>query len=224
MTTQAVSYRRVSSAKQGDGHGPERQAELISEYAGANGYHLVDDYLEKHTGTETDRPEFVRMVAELLTNGCRTIIVESLDRFARDLLVQTSLLADLKARGLTLIAANTGTDVTAALDDDPMRKAMIQVQGVFSELDKSLLVRKLRKARDAKRVRTGRCEGQKPYGYHPDEQAVLARVKVLRRKPRGGKRMSWAEVASHLNAEGLFNRSGDEWSRQSLHKVARPRG
>ena len=45
------------------------------------------------------------------------------------------------------VSASTGEDVTATMRDDPMRKALIQIQGVFAELDKSLLVRKLRKGR-----------------------------------------------------------------------------
>jgi len=222
MSQTAVSYRRVSTPKQTDGHGPERQGNIIHEYAKSAGIEIVGDYLEAYTGTESDRPEFVRMVADLLTNGCRTVIVESLDRFARDLIIQSSLLADLKARGITLIAANTGMDVTAALDDDPMRKALVQVQGVFSELDKSLLVRKLRKAREAKRVATGRCEGAKPYGDREGEKAILDRVRTLRRKPRNGKRLSWQGVADQLNSEGFRNRSGRKWTRQNLHQVCNP--
>ena len=31
--------------------------------------------------------------------------------------------------------------------------------------------------------------------------------------------MSWAAVPRSLNSEGLFNRSGGEWSRQNLHKL-----
>ena len=45
------------------------------------------------------------------------------------------------------VSASTGEAVTATMRDDPMRKALIQIQGVFAELDKSLLVRKLRKGR-----------------------------------------------------------------------------
>ena len=68
----------------------------------------------------------------------------------------------------------------------PMLKAMIQVQGVFSELDKSMLVAKLRKARQAKKNKTGQCEGRKPFGFYPGEAKTLKRIKQLHRKPRGG--------------------------------------
>ena len=65
---------------------------------------------------------------------------------------------------IALYSANTGENVTQAIKDDPIKKAMVQMQGVFADPEKSRLVRKLRKARDAVREKKGRCEGIKPYG------------------------------------------------------------
>jgi len=53
---------------------------------------------------------------------------------------------------------------------------MVQMQGVFAELEKSKLVKKLRKAREAVRERDGRCEGRKPYGHSESEQTVVVRL------------------------------------------------
>ncbi len=77
----------------------------------------------------------------------------------------------------------TGQDVTSPID--PMSKAMIQVQGAFAELDKNLLVRKLRKGRQKKLAETGRCEGRKPFGIKPGEQDTIDRIKQLYRKKPG---------------------------------------
>ena len=161
MKIQANAYLRVSSKGQTKGHGFDRQQDAIRSFAKDNGYDVVGVFTEAMTGTEADRPVFTDMVAGMIANGVKTIIVESLDRLARDLTVQNALLAKLAESGLTLIAANTGDDVTAAISTDPMREAMILVQGVFAQLDKRLLVRKLAKTRQAKREATGRCEGRK---------------------------------------------------------------
>jgi len=219
MATKAFGYVRVSGVGQVKGHGPGRQRELIQEFAGSHGYDVVMVYEDAYTGTEDDRPRFAEMLAAMMTNGVKTAIVESLDRFARDLTVQGVLLAKLAAEGLTLMAVNTGEDVTQAMRDDPMRRAMVQVQGVFAELDKNLIVRKLRKARQAKRERDGRCEGRKPFGHYDGEQAVLDRMKQLRRKPRGGERLPVGKVAESLNAEGLRNRSGGLWTGAHVRKI-----
>ena len=214
-------YIRVSSPGQTKGHGPERQRELIQEFADRHGFEVVRFYQDAYTGCEGDRPEFMDMLGTMMANGTKTAIVESLDRFAREMVVQCTLLGKLAAEGLTLIAANTGEDVTEAMSADPMRKAMIQIQGVFAELDKSLLVRKLRKARDAKREKHGRCEGVKPYGSLPGERETAERIVKLRRKPAKGARLSYASIADTLNGEGVPTRHGGPWRASAVQNIAK---
>ena len=217
---QAVAYCRVSSAgQQRNGTGLDRQEEIIAEYAKQAGYELIEVYHEAITGTDADRPMFTEMLADILSNGCRTIIVERLDRLARDLVIQNQLVVMLCSKGLTLISADTQQDVTAAFFGDPMLKAMIQVQGVFAELDKSMLVAKLRKSREAKKAKTGRCEGRKPYGYYPGEAEIVKRVKALRRKPHGERRKGYRAIAKQLNKEGIPTRSGVSWSDSQVKSI-----
>jgi hypothetical protein len=63
---------------------------------------------------------FTEMLADILSNGCRTIIVERLDRLARDLGIQNQLVVMLCSKGLTLISTDTQQDVTATFSGDPM--------------------------------------------------------------------------------------------------------
>jgi DNA invertase Pin-like site-specific DNA recombinase len=49
------------------------------------------------------------MFERLLSNGARTILVESPDRFARDRMVQLAGHDMLKTKGITLIAASAPT-------------------------------------------------------------------------------------------------------------------
>ena len=70
---QAVGYCRVSSiGQQKNGSGLNRQEEIITEYARQAGYELIQVYQEAITGTDSDRPMFAEMLADLLSNGCRT--------------------------------------------------------------------------------------------------------------------------------------------------------
>ena len=203
----AFAYLRVSSRGQASGHGFERQEEAIRAFARTAKVEIVSVFRDAHTGTEADRPAFVEMLAAILSNGVRTIVIESLDRLARDIVVQTGLLGELRRRGVALIAANTGEEVTTA--DDPMREALISIQGVFAQLDKKLLVRKLRLAREAKRKTAGRCEGAKPFGSLPGEEAIRERILSLR---RGRSALSFAKIAARLNAEKIPTRSGGKWA------------
>ncbi len=213
----AVAYCRVSSKGQTDGTGLDRQEQTIEEYADKSGYEIITVYKEAFTGTESKRPVFESMIADLLDNGCRTVIVECLDRLARDLSVQLQIISLLASKGITLINAMTGQDVTKPTD--AMAKAMINIQGVFAELDKSLLVRKLKKGREAVKAKTGSCEGRKGYGFRDNEKLTLERIKQLYRKPQNQKRLSCDKIAAALNNENLLTRSGVEWRGSTISKI-----
>ena len=218
MKIEAVGYCRVSSVgQQKTGSGLERQSKTVKSYAKQNGYHLTKVYQEAFTGTENERPVFESMVADLLDNGCRVIIAERLDRVARDLGVQIQIISLLASKGITLISADTGQDVTNPTE--PMVIAMVQVQGAFAQLDKTLLVRKLKKGRQSKKDKTGKCEGRKPYGFYPGESEILARIKELHRKPQGEKRLGAYRIANRLNAEKLRARNGKAWQGGSVRMI-----
>ena len=217
----AVGYLRVSSKGQIKGHGFARQKDEIQAYAKKNGYKIIQWYKEAYTGTEEDRPEFIRMVEDMLSNGCRAIIIECMDRFGRRSMVSEQLLALLIRKDIAMISAMTGQNVTEDVQDenDPWKKFIVQIQNNIAELDKRLLVRKLRKARESKRAETGRCEGRKPYGYYPDEDKIIKRIKQLYRKPHGEKRMGFRTIARKLNQEGIPTRSGAKWSDTQVKSI-----
>ena len=210
----AVGYLRVSSKGQIKGHGFTRQQDEIRAYAKKNGYEIIEWYKEAYTGTEEDRPEFLNMIEDLLSNGCRTIIIECMDRFGRRSMVSEQLLALLIRKDIAMISAMTGQNITEDIqdEDDPWKKFIVQIQNNIAELDKRLLVRKLRKAREAKKIETGRCEGRKPYGYYPGEDETIKRIKQLYRKPHGEKRMGFRTIARKLNEGEIPTRSGAKWS------------
>lgn len=79
-----------------------------------------------------------------------------------------------------------------------------------------MVVLRLRAARDRKKRqeknagRPAKCEGRKGYKEaHPD---VVAEIRRLRRKPKGKKRMTFAQVADQLNAGGYQSASGRPFS------------
>jgi len=110
--------------------------------------------------------------------------------------------------------------VTQAITADPMKKAMVQMQGIFAELDKSLTVRKLRKAREKIRKETGKCEGRKSYRETEHGAAALKEIKRLRRKPKGGRvRKTYVEIAAILNEKGLYTASGKPFNANNVRVI-----
>ena len=106
------------------------------------------------------RPGFAAMLEALEANGTKTIVVETANRFARDLMVQEVGFAMLKARGIDLVAADSPT---AFLDDTPTARLIRQVLGAVSEFEKAMLVAKLRGARDRKRSAGLKVEGHRKF-------------------------------------------------------------
>jgi DNA invertase Pin-like site-specific DNA recombinase len=212
----AYGYLRVSGLGQVEGHGLGRQLEAIEAYAKRYGYKIVQVFKEEGisgTTDESNRPAFQTMMTEILRNGIKTVIIESLDRIAREYRVQESLLIYMAAKGVDLISARTEENVTQAIQADPMKRALIQIQGVFSELEKNLLVRKLRNGREKVRREKGKCEGAKAYGETEEERAIIRSIKLMRRRRRGGFRgMTLLEIANKLNEEGVPTKRGKTWT------------
>jgi DNA invertase Pin-like site-specific DNA recombinase len=210
----AISYLRVSGLGQLRGDGFERQRTSIARLAKANDYRLADEFRDEGISGTTElenRPGLAAVLDRVEHNHVRYVLVENASRLARDLMVQEVVLGQFRKAGVSVIAADGGTDLTVA-DGDPTRTLIRQVLGAVAEFEKATAVLKLRAARERIRQRTGHCEGPKPYGSYPGETKLLTEMQRLRRKPAGDKRRSYAEIAATLNGQGATNRAGRPWS------------
>jgi DNA invertase Pin-like site-specific DNA recombinase len=218
----AFSYLRVSGRGQIDGDGFTRQREAIAKRCKAMGATITQEFVEAGVCGANDlenRPALKALFAALLADGVRVVIVERSDRFSRDLMVGEVLLARFREMGATVIEAEDGRELTANDPDNPTATLVRQILAAVAQFDKAGIVSKLRKARARKREETGRCEGRKPFGYRPGELAIVDRMRQLRRKPVGGDRLSFAEIAAALDAEGLLSRSGKPWCASSIREI-----
>jgi DNA invertase Pin-like site-specific DNA recombinase len=210
MEKNAYGYVRVSGQGQIDGDGFPRQEKAILDYAEAHGIEVVEVFREEGiSGSLEDRPALARLLVDLEENGhgIKTILIERIDRLARDLMVQEAIIADLQKKGFKLISVTEGADL---LSEDPTRKLVRQVLGAIAEYDKTMTVLKLRAARERKRAKYGKCEGRK--GYVEASPEVIREIKRLRRKPKGMTRRTFKEVAEELNRQGIKTMTGKEWT------------
>jgi DNA invertase Pin-like site-specific DNA recombinase len=220
----AVAYLRTSSrANVGfDKDSDKRQRQAIEAYAKAAGFEIVAEFYDAAvSGADPmdERPGFAEMLETLLANGARTIIVESPDRFARDLMVQLAGHDMLKAKGIALVAASAPAHF---VEDTPTATLVRQVLGAIAQFEKTTLVAKLAAARRRKRKATGaKVEGRKSHAEaRPD---VVNLVKALsRKKPKGGK-MSLRAVSAELAARGLLNERGKPFHPNSIASMLETR-
>jgi DNA invertase Pin-like site-specific DNA recombinase len=214
--TKAFAYLRVSGKGQLRGDGYARQLDAITRYAKTNDIKVVRTFKDGGiSGTKelNERPAFMEMLAALHANGVRLILVERLDRLARDLFVQESILAELRKHGFTLISV----EEPDLLQDHPYRVMFRQFQGAISQAEKANLVLKLRGARQRMKEKTGRCEGRKPYGTKEGEHAIVDRMKQLRATGK-----SYDAIATTLNSEHVPTRTpGKRWHGFAVNQILR---
>lgn len=200
---QAVAYLRTSSATNiGLGKDTDqRQRVAIEAYAKRANIDLVAEYYDAAvSGADPvdQREGFAAMLQWIAANDVHTVIVETANRFARDLIIQETGYGLLKNRGIDLVAADSPT---AFLDDGPTSRLIRQILGAVSEFDKAMTVAKLKGARERKRKVKGWCEGGLPLEQrYPN--AIAAAKKLHRRHPRTGKRRSLRQISAALVEQG----------------------
>jgi DNA invertase Pin-like site-specific DNA recombinase len=211
----AIAYFRTSSMANvgADKDSDKRQRAAVEGFAKANGYTIVAEFEDAGvSGADpvTERPGFVAMLDRIAGNGVRTIIVESPDRFARDLAVQLAGHDYLKTLGITLVPASAPDFF---LEDTPTAVLVRQVLGAISQFEKASLVAKLKAARARKRKATGRCEGNKPLSETRPEVVALA-VKLSASK-------SYRDISAELAEHGYLTRGGKPFAASQIQRMLR---
>jgi DNA invertase Pin-like site-specific DNA recombinase len=217
----AIAYMRTSSASNvgADKDSDKRQRAALEAFAKASGYAVKPDdwfYEAAVKGADpvTSRPGFAAVLERIKGNGVRTILVESPDRFARDLAVQLAGHDFLKREGITLIPTSSPDHFT---EDTPTATLVRQVLGAIAQFEKASLVARMRVARDRKIAQGIKCGGRRAHAeLRPD---VVALAKDLRRKPRRGPRPSLRDVSRELAERGHVNAFGRPFSAASVRNM-----
>jgi DNA invertase Pin-like site-specific DNA recombinase len=230
-----IGYVRVSTDSQADGYGPDVQEQHIRQWAKHHGHRLTT--ITSDIGVSGARPPEERPGLAEALNALRPppkatgLIVDRLDRLARTLTVQEAVLQVAWQAGASVFTVDGG-EVMADDPDDPMRTAMRQMAGVFGQLDRALVVKKLRDGRKAKAAAGRHAVGDYRYGTqgqgdgkmrdavpNPAEQAVVSRIVELRQEGA-----SYRVIAETLDAEGLRPRRAARWSAMSVRNIAERAG
>lgn len=223
-----VPYLRVSTGLQAEeGFGLAVQEQAIRRWAAAReDFRLLpirSDEGISGTKDAADRPgltEALNLIAEGDADG---LIIYKLDRLARLLTVQEAVLAQVWRHGGRVFAVDGG-EVLQDDPDDPMRTAIRQMMGVFSQLERSMIAMRLRAGRRVKGEKGGYAFGSPPYGWHSVEKELTP----FEREQRGRKRIlelhaegkSLRQIIDTINAEKLTpKRAGSKWHPSTVRRV-----
>jgi DNA invertase Pin-like site-specific DNA recombinase len=155
------------------------------------------------------------------------VLVERQDRFARDMVIGELLLRDLGNLGVKVISVSDNNDISDA-PDDPGQRLIRRIMNGVAEYERDSLVIKMRKARERKKAKEGRCEGAKPFGYYANERPVLETI--CRQAQRGfGARQISHQLNAHNRGEatlvdcnpkwGYPPRSGRKWHASQVQRI-----
>jgi hypothetical protein len=151
------------------------------------------------------------MLERLMRNRAGTIIVESPDRFARDLMAQLAGHDMLKAKGISRVAASAPTYF---IEDTPTAVLVRQVLGALSS--------RRRLSPQSWRPHTGASgEGRKSHFEVRPDLVKLAKS-LARKKPKGGK-LSLRAISAELAAQRFLNERGRPFNPKSIATMSEAR-
>ena len=110
-------YGRYSDSGQSE-QSIEGQRKVCYEFAERNGYKIIGEYIDRAlTGTNDNRPEFLRMITDSAKRQFQGIVVYQLDRFARNRYDSATYKAKLKKNGVRVLSAreNIAEDASGIL-------------------------------------------------------------------------------------------------------------
>lgn len=220
-----VAYIRVSSASAIDGQGLDVQRKAIRGWAKSNGHRIVrwcSDEGVSGTLDAVDREGLWCAVQAIQAGAATGIVVSRLDRLARALTIQEAVLAKVWSLGGDVFTVDNG-EVFRDDADDPMRTALRQMIGVFAELDRAQIVKRLRDGRRMKASKGGYAHGAPPLGMRTEgrnlvvdeeEAAVVERIRELRASGA-----SFRGVVDVLTEEGWKTKRGGQWYPSTVKNV-----
>ncbi len=210
MDYRAALYIRLS--KEDESEGPSEsvsnQQSLLNEFAQQNRLTVYDTYIDDGwSGTNFDRPNFQRMIADIEAKKVNMVITKDLSRLGRDYILTGHYMEryfpEHRVRYISLLdGIDTGVDSTAN-DITPFR-------AIMNDMYAKDISKKISSVKHDKQ-RKGLFIGGKPvYGYkmHPTEKNKIvvdegAAPIVRRIFGMALEGVSCRQIAAQLNAEGV---------------------
>lgn len=203
-----IAYRRVSTNEQADsGLGLAAQRASIAAAVKNRGADLTAELVDEGVSgsvSPSRRPALAEALAMLAAGDADALMVAKLDRATRSVADLCWLLDLADRQGWDFIALDLGIDTST-----PMGRAMAQMAGVFSELERTMIGQRTADALAALKA-NGRRLGR------PVEQddAIRRRIAEMR-----SAELSMAAIADILNTEQVPTARGGSWHASTVRRV-----
>jgi DNA invertase Pin-like site-specific DNA recombinase len=167
MKTRVAIYARVSTTN----HSQDvtLQTRELGQFVEARGWNVVDEYVDEGiSGTKDRRPALDRLMSDAHKRKFDVVVCWRFDRFARSVSHLLRALETFNALGISFVSLSENVDTTT-----PTGKMIFTVLGAVAELERSLIVERVRAG-----LRNARAKG-KTLG-RPRKIVDAAKIAALR--------------------------------------------
>ena len=179
-TMNTAIYARVSTS---NGQDPEMQLRELREYCQRRGWQLKGEYIDSGiSGMKDSRPELNRLMADAHKRLFDAVVVWRFDRFARSVSHLLRALETFGSLGIQFVSLSEQVDTST-----PAGKMVFTVLGAVAELERSLIVERVRAG-----LRNARAKGK----HLGRPRKVPDASKIKRMRAQGA---SWRMIGKELN-------------------------
>ena len=173
-------YARVSTSY---GQDPEMQLRELREYCQRRGWQLKGEYIDSGiSGMKDSRPELNRLMADAHKRLFDAVVVWRFDRFARSVSHLLRALETFGSLGIQFVSLSEQVDTST-----PAGKMVFTVLGAVAELERSLIVERVRAG-----LRNARAKGK----HLGRPRKVPDATKIRQLRAQGA---SWRMIGKELN-------------------------
>lgn len=213
-----ITYIRVSTSQQGrSGLGIEAQRVALSNFAKAEGFDVVREFVEVETGKGADaldrRPQLKAALAAARKYRCH-VAVSKLDRLSRDV----HFISGLMAHKVPFLVAELGPDV------DPF---VLHLFAALAEKERALISTRTRQALEAAKARGVALGSPKLHVARKSAVASItagaarhaANILPIIREAQSAGATTLRQIAGALNARGIATARGGQWHAMSVKNM-----
>lgn len=175
-----VVYARVSTIMQGQ-ESIENQLERINKFLEfKENIVVIDKISDIASGGDDSREGLKRLITMIKNKEIDVVIVTELSRISRKMATLISVIEETKKQEVTVISILENIDTST-----PMGKAMLLMNGIFAELERDNIKRRVKNTLDTKAQNGNHTGGVAPYGYdlinkklvpNPEKASIVKKV------------------------------------------------
>ena len=186
-------YARVSTV--GAGQDPGMQLKELREYCERRGWEVAGEYVDAGiSGAVDSRPQLNRLMEDAHHRAIDAVVCWKFDRFARSVSHLLKALETFRVLGIEFVSLTEQVDTAT-----PMGKMIFTVLGSVAELERSLIVERVRAGMRNARAK-GKLIGRPPLRRF--SKSEMEQVRTARRRKESIRRLA----IQHNTTQYIINR------------------